>query len=793
MKFNKKWLEEWLPCADVKPTDLADTLSMAGLEVDAVSSVCPPFSGVVVGEVMTTSPHPDADRLTVCQVAGHPDGIPRQVVCGAPNARAGIKIPFATEGAQLPAGDIKAARLRNVESYGMLCAGQELGLDATEGLWELPQNAPTGADLRQWLQLDDHVIDVDLTPNRGDCLSIRGLARELATLLAVNQTPPTINAVTATLSDTHHVDIQAPTHCASYAGRVIRNINIAASSPAWLAERLRRAGIRSIDPVVDVTNYVMLELGQPMHAFDLANLHGNICVRLAQQGESLVLLDGQTITLSAETLVIADEQQPLAVAGIMGGKASGTSTTTRDIFLESAWFNPIMLAGKARLYGLHTDSSHRFERGVDPTIQALAIERATALLLEITGGEAGPVTYLHHPEHLPANNTVLLRRARLAQQLGLALPDNTVLDILQRLGFQPELLAEGWMITPPAWRFDISIEQDLIEEVARVYGYNNLPTRTTQAALAITPVTETQHPLNRLEETLVTRGYREAITYSFISASLQTAFSPDGDRLALQNPISSDMGEMRLSLLPGLVSTLQQNLNRQQSRVKLFECGLRFLVNHDGLQQQPMLAGLAYGSRHPESWHAAKGSPQDFYDLKGDVEALLARTGRAADFRFAQGHHPALHPGQTAQIVDRGTPIGVMGSLHPELQRKLGLEHAVFLFELERDPLLDIAKPAFHPPSRFPEVRRDLAIIVDRHIPSQAVSDTVLAHGGECLRNIILFDVYCGEHIDPHRKSVALGLTFQHGSRTLNESEIIEWTDRIVAGLASEHNALLRQ
>ena len=793
MKFNKKWLEEHVDCREMPAQVLADTLTMAGLEVDSVESVAPPFSNVVIGEILSIEQHPNADKLRVCQVAGHPSGT-QQVVCGAANARAGIKIPFALLGAELP-GDltIKHATLRGTDSFGMLCAQSELGLGEPDaGLWELPLDAPTGTDLREWLQLNDHIIEVDLTPNRGDCLSISGLSCELAALTGQKQTPLNSPTIQAIHTEQIPVTIQSPADCASYAGRLIRNIDPSRTTPLWLSEKLRRAGLKTIHPVVDVVNYVMLELGQPMHAFDFDTLNGGIDVRFAQPEETLVLLDGQTVALTANTLIIADHQQALAIAGIMGGAATAVSATTQHIFLESAWFNPVSMAGKARQYGLHTDSSHRFERGVDFTIQQKAIERATELLLAITGGEPGPVVSLSYPEHLPAREPVTLPRKRLDQYLGTSLPESVVTGIFTRLGFAPRLEADSWIIQPPSWRYDIVIEQDLIEEVARVYGYNQLPSHSIHASLALSGIPETTLPIDGLLNTLVARGYREVISYSFISPNMQALFEPDEVSVPLRNPISADMADMRASLVPGLVSTLMHNLNRQQPRAKLFETGLRFRMRNGQLQQQAVLAGLWYGARTSESWNADNNLQADFFDLKGDVEALLLKTGRTTDFRFEPAQHPALHPGQTAAILDRGQSIGLIGALHPELQRKLDIDRPVYVFEIEREALLSAAQPSFQPLSRFPEVRRDIAVVADRSLPVEHLLETVENSAGEHLINLKVFDVYYGEHIDPQRKSIAIGLTFQHTSRTLAESEIVAWMDAIVAALFEKHGAQLR-
>jgi phenylalanyl-tRNA synthetase beta chain len=771
MKVSESWLREWVNPA-ISTDELVAQLTMAGLEVDAVESVAGEFSGVIVGEIIACEQHPDADKLRVCQVAGLPDG-PVQVVCGAPNARVGLKIPFATIGAQLPGDfEIKKAKLRGVESFGMLCGQTELKAgDDDSGVWELSADAPVGADLRDYLQLNDKLIEVDLTPNRSDCLSVKGLAREVGVLNRIAVQSPKIAPVSATIADTFTVALNAGEACSSYAGRVIRNIDISRPSPAWLQQKLQRAGLRSIDAVVDVTNYVLLELGQPMHAFDLSQLAEAIEVRMAEQGEKLALLDGQELSLNANTLVIADKKGALAVAGIMGGKASAVNESTQDIFLESAFFNPLAIAGRARNYGLHTDSSHRFERGVDYLLQVEAIERATALLLAIVGGDAGPLTHITN-NNLPEERRVRLRRARILSGLSLEMADTEVVDILQRLGLglvnQDD---EGWTFSVPSYRFDISIEADLLEELARVYGYNRLPTRSLAAPLDIEPHPEVKMGLPALRRQLIARGYQEAITYSFIEPKMSALFDPKVEPVALRNPISADMAVMRTSLMPGLVNVLRHNLNRQQDRVRLFESGLRFVPSADGLRQEAMFAGLIYGSRAPESW-ANIAEWVDFFDLKGDVESLIGLTGDASSFDFKVAEHPALHPGQTAAIYRNGILEGFMGALHPTLQQQLDLPKTAYLFEIRLSSLLLASLPAFSPLSRFPEVRRDIALLADRDLPVEKLLGAIKKQAGEHLSDLKVFDVYVGKGIDPHRKSVAMGLTFQHPSRTLTEDEI---------------------
>ncbi len=799
MKLSESWLREWVN-PELSTADLVEQITMAGLEVDALESVAGEFSGVVVGEIVGCEQHPDADKLRVCQVTGNGEDTV-QVVCGAPNARVGIKIPFASVGAVLPPGPdgkpfkIKKAKLRGVESFGMLCGQTELEVgDDDAGLFELAADAPVGSDLREYLRLNDNCIEVDLTPNRSDCLSMKGIARDVGVLNRLPVTEPVIEPVAPSIDDAVAVELNAGEACARYVGRVLRGVDVSKPSPLWMQERLRRAGIRSIDAIVDVTNYVLLEQGQPMHAFDLNTLEGGVQARMAEQGEKLALLDGQEIELNADTLVIADSVKAVAMAGIMGGEATAVTASTQDILLESAFFNPISIAGRARSYGLHTDSSHRFERGVDFQLQEIAIERATQLLLEIVGGQAGPVVVKEN-EHVPSDRKVTLRRERILKGLGFDMADTEVVDILTRLGLGVlETTDAGWVFSVPSYRFDISIEEDLLEELARVYGYNNLPITSMAVPMVIESDDEGTLELSQLRGNLVARGFEEAICYSFVDESLLKQFEPDAQPVPLQNPISADMGVMRTSLWPGLVSALKYNLNRQQSRVRLFETGLRF-VSPDAsvakLVQTPMIAGVIYGGLNDESWH---GKPQavDFYDLKADVESLLAQGGQADSFSFAPAKHSALHPGQTAEICKDGQRVGLLGALHPQLQQQLGLATSAFVFEIEQSALLEAAIPAFNPLSKFPEVRRDIAVIVDQTVAVADLQNAAQKAAGSYLEELKVFDVYVGKGIDSQRKSVALGLTFQHPSRTLTEDEINTSMDVVVKALEDAFNASLR-
>ncbi|MFO7647214.1 phenylalanine--tRNA ligase subunit beta [Halomonas campaniensis] len=792
MKFSEQWLREWVS-PQLATQALADQITMAGLEVDAVEPVAAAFEGVVVAEVVEKVPHPDADKLNVCRVDDG-SGEPVQVVCGAPNVAVGQKVPFARVGAVLP-GDfkIKKAKLRGQESRGMICSASELGLEeeTSPGILELPAAAPVGEGFRDWLGLDDHTIEVDLTPNRGDCLSLKGMAREVGVLNRLPVQGPVIAPVAASHDETFPVRVEDAERCPRYLGRLIKGVDVGAETPLWMVERLRRSGIRAIDPVVDVTNYVMLELGQPLHAFDRANLHGAVVVRLAREGERLVLLDGKEITLDDATLVIADERGPLAIAGVMGGEHSGVNSETRDIFLESAYFSPLAVAGQARSYGLHTDASHRFERGVDPRLAREAAERATALLLEITGGEPGPLVEVASAEHLPGEREVRLRAARLEQALGKSLPVDEVAEILERLGMAVETTDQGWQAQAPSWRFDIAIEEDLIEEVARIHGYNRLPVRRPAARLALRPDQEARTPLALLRRQMVARGYQEAVTYSFVAPEMQRALLPEAVSPVLANPISSDLSVMRASLFPGLVRALQHNLNRQQTRVRLFETGLTFRGDLDALHQTPMLGALVCGSREPEGWAGAK-SPVDFFDLKGDLESLLAMGGEPEAWRFEPAEHSALHPGQCARVLHRGEEAGWIGTLHPAVRAELGLKVDAVLFEVRLDALTHGRVPAFTPLSRYPEVRRDLAFLVDEELPVQALLDTLRGQAGEWLTECRLFDVYQGKGVPEGRKSVALGLTWQHPSRTLNDEEINQLVDAIVAESRQHLGAELR-
>lgn len=795
MNISEQWLREWVS-PSLTTEALAHQITMAGLEVDSTEPVAGDFSGVIVAEIISAEQHPDADKLRVCEVSTGSETV--QIVCGAPNARVGLKAPLAVIGAVLPGNfKIKKAKLRGLESQGMLCAEQELGLsDESDGLMELAADAPVGADIRDYLQLDDTIIEVDLTPNRADCLSVMGIAREVGLLNDMPVKTLHFEKVSSSIDDIFPVELAAGHHCPRYVGRIIKGVDVSCASPLWMQEKLRRSGVRSIDAVVDVTNYVLLEMGQPMHAFDFDKLHGGIVVRMAKLGEKLVLLDGQTVELKADSMVIADHNGPVALAGIMGGQASAVGADTTNIFLESAFFTPVLMAGKARSYGLHTDASHRYERGVDFKLQCEAIERASQLLVDIVGGEAGPLHEVISKPHLPVLADVVLRAARIEKMLGFQLDSGEVERILTGLGLGVTATDEGWSCTVPSWRFDIAIEADLLEELARVYGYNRLPVNHIHADLIIPAQPETELSPRYLRRHLSARGYREAITYSFIEPKLQQMFDPEISPVSINNPISADMAVMRTSLIPGLLTAVLRNTNRQQPRVRLFETGMRFVPGPNGsgtkdLQQTRTLAIVATGSRYTENWAMDKVAA-DFYDLKGDLEGLISLTRNPASFEFRASQRAALHPGQTASIYHDGEEVGYIGALHPTVVTDLGLNAPVYVCEIELTVMFKGNLPAFSELSKFPEVRRDLAVIVDKTVASAELLESVRSVAGSYLTDLRLFDVYEGKGIDPKRKSLALGLTFRDQSRTLSDEDINLTVEQVIDLLEKNYNAELR-
>ena len=791
MKFSENWLREWVDPA-ISTEELVTQLTSLGLEVDDYSRTEPLSDKVLVGEITSVEPHPDAERLQICRVdiGGDTD---LNIVCGAPNVYVGMRAPLAMVGAKLVGGvKIRRSKIRGVESQGMLCSPIELGLgDDAGGILDLGAAAETGRPADQYLAAKDAIIHIDLTPNRGDCLGISGIAREVSVRSRCSLTPVSTRPVPAVLDDVFAVELRAPAHCPRYVGRVIRDIDPNAPTPLWMCEKLRRCGLRSISPVVDVTNFVMLELGQPMHAFDLEKLEGAIHVRLAEDGEYLTLLDGNQLALDSTSLVIADDQHSVALAGIMGGLDTSVTSGTRHVFLESAHFNPKTIALEARRQGLHTDSSHRFERSVRSDGQAHAVERATALLLDIVGGRPGPTMDTNSVEHLPEQPEIRLRAARISRVLGMDVPAGDVTDALERIGMQVSANPGEWQVVPPTFRPDISMETDLIEEIARVIGYENIPVSAPRGAFTMRPLPESSVGLAKFRDALVARDYQEAVTYSFVDRRLQALMDPEIEPVALANPISADLAVMRTSLLPGLVQAVSYNINRQQSRVRLFESGLVFRPEAGGLRQEPTLAGAVFGPADPVQWGRA-GEPADFFDLKSDVEALLALLGPAAGFRCSATSHPALHPGQAAAIAREGTTVGFLGGLHPRIVRDLKLPGPVWLFELQVQALGGGKVPRYRALSKFPATRRDIAVVLAESTSFEAIRNCVGQAGIDVLINLELFDVYRGEGIDSGKKSVALGLTFQADSRTLNDREIDLSVDTIIDSLTTHLGGTLR-
>jgi phenylalanyl-tRNA synthetase beta chain len=794
MKFSEKWLREWVS-PNMDTNALSEQLSMAGLEVDGIDPVAGDFTGVVIGEVISAEQHPDADKLKVTKVnVGEAE--PLDIVCGAANCRVGLKVAVAKVGAILPGNfKIKKAKLRGQPSMGMLCAFEELGMsESSDGILELPQDVAIGQDIREYFDLDDKIIDVDLTANRSDCLGLKGIAREVGVLNSLDVQELVIEPIVPTIDDKIDIELVNSDSCPRYLGRVIKNVNLDAQTPLWMVEKLRRSGIRSIDAIVDVTNYVLLELGHPMHAFDLASIKGGIKVRSAEQNEELVLLDGNTVKLDVSTLVIADHEKSLAMAGIFGGEKSGVTTETKDILLESAFFSPLAIAGQARKYGLHTDASHRYERGVDHQLQHDAIERATALLLDVVGGAAGPVVEAVANEKLPKSKTVTLRQSRLNKVIGHVISQEQVTDILTRLGLTVSFDNEQWQADIPSYRFDISIEEDLIEEVARVYGYNNIPNVAPKAALKMTRHNEADLSTNKVRNTLVTLGYQEAITYSFVDPKVQSILHPSADPLVLPHPISIEMSVMRVSMLPGLLSSQVYNQNRQQARIRLFEHGLKFIKDvsaENGVLQTPVISGVISGSTVGEHWDIATRSV-DFFDLKGDVESLLALTADKSSFEIKAEQVEGLHPGQSAAIYRNNKKVGFLGALHPQIQTKLDINNQTFVFEIEMLGLETRKLPLAQDISKFPANRRDIAIVVKEEVNSGDILTMIENVGGNQLVELNLFDVYKGKGIDSGYKSLAIALTLQNVERTLEEKDINLVVDQVVASLAEKFNASLR-
>ncbi len=793
MKFSESWLRTLV---DPKLTSeqLSHLLTMAGLEVEELDAVAPVFTSVVVAQVLEVVKHPDADRLNVCQV-DIGSGTPQQIVCGAPNVAAGLKVPCALPGAELP-GDfkIKIAKVRGVESSGMLCSAKELGIaEEASGLLILPADAPVGQAIRQYLDLDDHQFELKLTPNRADCLSLLGIAREVGAITGAPTCLPEVPEVAASIADSRAIVLDAPAACPLYYGRIVKGVDAKAPTPEWMKRRLERSGIRSISALVDITNYVMLELGQPLHAFDNTRLEGAVHARLAKPEEKLLLLNEQTIAVDADVLMIADDAKPLAMAGIMGGEESGITLETSELFLESAFFAPKAIAGRARRYGFGSDASHRFERGVDFGGTRRAIERATQLILEICGGQAGPV--VEAKAELPARQPVRLRTARAEKVLGLPLGAERIAGLFKGLALDFVQQGDDFLVTPPSWRFDMEIEEDLIEEIARLYGYDNIPSPAPRARMAMLRQPEARRPAYRIRQMLADRGYQEVVNFAFVETEWEADFAGKTDEaelIRLANPIASQMAVMRSNLFGGLVANLVTNLKRKQSRVRLFEVGRSFhrddaALPVAGYRQPWKLAGLSFGGALPDGW-ASGGRKVDFYDVKGDIEALLA----PAQLRFEKLQHPALHPGRAARILLDGADIGCLGELHPEWVQKYALSAAPILFEIDFDAVKLVQVPAYVEVSKFPQAIRDVAVVVDRDLMLQALFDGLRASLPPLVTDLQLFDVYAGKGVPENKKSLALRIVMQDTQRTLQDSEVDAAMQQLIACLEQTFGAQLR-
>lgn len=773
MQFSESWLRS-LVDTSLSSDELAHLLTMAGLEVEDRSPVAAVFDRVVVAQVLTKDKHPDADRLNVLTV-NVGQGEPLTIVCGAQNVTVGMKAPCALVGAKLPGIEIKQAKVRGIASFGMMCSAKELGLaEESSGLLELSADATVGKNIRVHLDLDDHLITLKLTPNRSDCLSLYGIAREVAALTGVALSPLPQAAFAQTSVKKIDVKVSVPQACPRYITRVIAAVNAKAATPAWMVQRLERSGLRSISAIVDVTNYVLLEMGQPLHAFDLAKLNGGIEVRFALPGEKLQVLNQQWVELQPDMLVIADAKRALALAGVMGGADSAVDEATTEILLESAFFAPSVIVGKSRRLGFGSDSSYRFERGVDFANTPAALERATQLILDICGGQAGPVT--EALGDLPARKPVKLRVARVRRVLGVALGSSEIALILSRLGMDALQQGDEFSVTPPSYRFDIAIEEDLIEELARVHGYEQIPALPPQAAMNILPLNEAQRPLSKLRQALVLRDYQETINYAFVEEAWERDLCGNNAPIALRNPIASQLSVMRSSLLGGLLAALRTNLSRKQSRVRLFELGGCFAAEASGYVQHERVAGLAYGSAISEQWGVAARNV-DFYDVKADIEALFA----PRKLSFEAALHPASHPGRSARILLDGRAVGWVGELHPQWQQQYDLPQSVVWFEVEQGALLQIGLPKAVEVSRFPLVRRDIAVMVDEAVAVQSLLEAMQAENAPYVVELALFDLYRGKGVEEGKKSLAFRVLLQDTQKTLTDIEIEQSVLRLVA------------
>ena len=783
MQFSEQWLREYTNPA-ISTDALSHLLTMAGLEVEDLAPAGTAFNKVVVAEILSAEKHPDADRLQVLKVnVGAAE--PLQIVCGASNARAGLKSACALVGAVLPEFEIKQAKVRGVESFGMMCSETELGMAAeSAGILELPADAPVGQDIREYLSLNDQLFTLKLTPNRSDCLSIVGIAREVAALTGAALNLPSFANVSASVTDSKQVSVADQSACPRYCGRMVKGVNAKAQTPDWMVRRLERSGLHSISAIVDITNYVLLELGQPMHAFDANKLKGEIQVRWANQAEEITLLNQQTVKLDKDMLVIADSSGAIAMAGVMGGQTTAVSDETRDIFLESAFFTPDTIVGKGRRFGISTDSSYRFERGVDYLITAQAMERATSLVLEICGGQAGAVTEVQ--ASLPSRQPTTLRMDKLNSILGITLEASLVAKLFDQLGFEYQQEAGRFVVTPPSYRFDIEREEDLIEEIARLHGYDNIPAIAPIADLRMLPDSEAQTSRHALQDTLVANGYQEVVTYSFVDESWERDLLGNANPIKLKNPIASNLSVMRSGLWGGLLDALVYNLNRQQTRARLFEIGAVYSKAQAGYQETTRISGLAYGDALPEQWGEAARAV-DFYDVKADVDAL---TGGRAEYRAAQ--HSALHPGQCAEVLLNGKAIGFIGKLHPKWQQAYQLPKGAVLFELDFAPLQAGSVASYQEVTKFPPVRRDMAVLVDEKVSAGDLLEVMQQAQVPFVTEIALFDVYRGKGIPENQKSLAFMVMMQDSQKSMVDADADKAMATLLEVVQKSHGAALR-
>lgn len=788
MKFSENWLRQHVKTSATRD-ELAATLTAIGLEVEEMTVLGDALDGVVVARIVECAKHPEADKLQVCQVDAGALGV-LQIVCGAPNARPGLVAPLATIGTKIGDLTIKAAKLRGVESNGMLCSAKELGIDAdASGLLELPADAPVGAPLADYLGLPDARIELKLTPNRAECFGVHGIAFDVAAATGCDVEPLDTAPVPAAHDAVLPVELNAGADAPRFVGRVLHGVDARAATPVWMAERLRRSGVRPVSFLVDVTQYLMLELGQPMHAYDRDLLQGPIGVRAARDGETLTLLNGSDATVGPQFLVITDADRAVGLAGVMGGEDTKVSSATRNVFLEAAHFAPSAIIGRSRKLGLHTDAGHRFERGVDPELPRIAVERATRLIMDVAGGTPGPVIEAVLPEHLPRPQPIELRRARLARVLGTHVADAEVARILSALGLSVETTTDGWRVTAPARRFDLAIEEDLVEEIARIHGYDAIPTTLPGGATRLVSPSETRSSEHDARRQLVARDYLEAINYAFVDADLLATWQLADGGVALANPLSAELGVMRTRLLPGLVAALGRNAARQQSRIRLFEIGKTFAASSDAPIETRRIAAVAGGDAAAEQWGEA-ARKLDFHDIKGDLDSLAALSGATLEYRASTP--PFAHPGRSADVYRDGACIGWIGQLHPRLQQALDLDADVYGFELALDALQARALPRATGLSKYPSVRRDLAFVVPERVSWDAMRATAKHAAGEVLRELRLFDRYAGKGVENGFKSLAMALILQDESRTLIDRDVDAVVADVVAALKSEHDAVIR-